>query len=343
MPRADERGTATNGSSDVSPLMGLAWVSKDGRDWQGKVVLPDFEDAGLEAVTWTGTRFVAVGHANTGSPRAAVWTSTDGSDWYRVTDGPVFAAPADGGGSNLWSVAASHGAVVAVGREWSVANDAITGRRAAAWISADGMTWTRSTAVADGEGAMFNTVTAGGPGWIAGGVVGDSPGRAAIWSSSDGDRWTRVPDSAEFSNGAVQSIVRGGPGVVAVGLTFDGAGRPVAAAWTSPDGLAWQHVPPQALSTEDHPSAAIMSIVAGDAGLTAIGFVVDGGAWRGVVWTSTDGRSWTVSANIPELSGGIVGPISNGALSIAANGSTVIAVGSTAADPATIWARFSAP
>jgi len=343
MPHGDERGTASKGSTDVAPLTGLAWVSKDGHHWDGHVVLPDFTDAGPEAVAWTGTKFVAVGHAGTDSPGAAVWTSVDGADWYRVADGNVFAAPPNGGGSNLWSVAASAQGVVAVGREWTVANDTVTSGRAAAWFSADGTTWTRSHSIADGEDARFNAVAQGPTGWIAGGVVGTGPGRAALWSSTDGDRWTRIPASADFPDGAVESIVRGGPGFVAVGVTIDAAGHGAPAAWTSTDGLAWRPVQAQALSAGAHSAAIITGIAATDSGLVAIGVTIDGSAWRGTVWTSKDGSVWATSADDPALSGGPVGPISNGPLSIAANGPTVIAVGSAPGAPAAIWARFAAP
>jgi hypothetical protein len=335
MPNADERGTVTKGSTDTSTVGGLAWVSRDGHEWVGTIVYPEFDEAGLEAVAATTSGFVAVGHSGTEDPRAAIWTSKDGKDWYRTEDGPVFAPPPKGGGSNLWSVAVAGDALVTVGREWTIADGSVTSRRAAAWFSSDGTAWRRAESIEDGEGAMFNTVVAAGHGWIAGGVAAKS-GLAAIWTSADGNHW-KAADSSAFSRGAVQSVVRGGPGFVAVGLVIDG-GRGIPAAWTSSDGSAWRRVQSGAFT----PGGGISSVTNDGNGLVAIGYLIDGGAWQGTVWTSTDGVAWAQSPAIPALAGDPIGAISTGPLSIASAGSTLVAVGATVANPAAIWARFQA-
>ena len=337
MPDGDERGTVTMGASELSALSGGAWTSTDGRDWIGSVVYPDFDDAGLEAVTSTSSGFVAVGHSGTDAPEASIWTSMDGKDWYRTKDDPVFAPP-DGGGSNLWSVASAGDALVAVGREWSLADGALASRRAVAWFSMDGSTWGRAESIEDGEGAMFNTVASTGSGWVAGGVAADS-NTPAIWTSPDGNEW-RPAEMTEQGEGAIQSIVQGGPGLVAVGAVFDAHG-PRPAAWTSADGAVWDRAQVPALPAGV--SAGGISSVSNDGdGLLAIGYLVEGDSWQGTLWTSVDGARWTQSPAIPALGGGAIGPVSNGPLSITSAGSTIVAVGATTEAPAAIWARLGA-
>ena len=69
----------------------------------------------------------------------------------------------------------------------------------------------------------MNSVTAGGPGLVAVGSVGNDDGTdAAVWTSVDGLIWSRVAhDEAVFGGSGRQkmhSVTAAGPGLVAVGV-----------------------------------------------------------------------------------------------------------------------------
>ena len=164
------------------------------------------------------------------------------------------------------------------------------------WTSTDGVSWTaRSFADLGLEGGSMFSVVRGGPGFVAvgswSGVATEGVGIldeaeyevAAVWTSVDGIDWTRVPHTpvfaAEGRNVITWDVTTGGPGLVAVGAE-EGPGGIRAAVWTSPDGLKWSRVPPDAPAFTD---GAMDHIVAGGPGLVA---------WGSDIWVSDDGIIW---------------------------------------------------
>jgi len=156
----------------------------------------------MQSVTVGGPGLVAVGSESSvwddetersETYNAAVWTSADGLTWSRVPhDEAVFGGP---GTQEMTSVTTGGPGLVAVGSDTTEVGYETA---AAVWTSVDGITWSRvphDEAVFDG--VEMNSVTVGGPGLVAVGLVGPYGGRdAAVWTSVDGITWSRVPHDA---------------------------------------------------------------------------------------------------------------------------------------------------
>ena len=183
----------------------------------------------------------------------------------------------------------------------------------------------------DGDQSM-NSVTSGGPGFVAAGAD-DSDGDpdAAVWTSTDGITWSRVPhDEAVFGGDddqSMSSLIAGGPGLVAAGadgtnlrgLNID------AAVWTSIDGFTWSRVPHEDGIFGGDGDQLINSVVVGGPGLVAVGsetirFDVDA-----AVWTSSDGITWSRVPHDEAVFGGRRDQVM---LSVVAGSPGLVAVGS---------------
>lgn len=207
------------------------WSSPDGLtwtlDWTG-AVQPVFENqampiingngfSAMEAVTVTTEgNLIAVGSVCDVSNAqyecaAAVWTSTDGKVWKRVPHDPsVFASETTGGQAVMTSIAGSDETLLAVGTD--------NGTAAAAWKSADGITWIRlELPQAMVQATELRVITYTVDGFLAAGpgsAMNPSRLTATAWRSPDGSQWTTA---SEFAPGLVVAIVPGGPGGIAVG------------------------------------------------------------------------------------------------------------------------------
>ena len=171
------------------------------------------------------------------------------------------------------------------------------------WTSTDGVSWTAQSFADLGlEGGSMYSVVKGGPGFVAvgswNGVSTEGVGIldeaeyevAAVWTSIDGIAWTRVPHTPVFAavgrNVVIWDVTAAGPGLVAVGAE-EGVGGIRAAVWTSPDGLAWSRMSPEASAFTD---GAMDHIIAGGPGLVA---------WGSHIWVSDDGITWE-RASVPD-------------------------------------------
>lgn len=163
------------------------WTSVDGLTWSRVLDDDVFATAsGMNSVTVGGPGLVAVGEAEN---TAAVWTSPDGITWSRVPhDDAVFG----GGADTDWDVAINSvtddaEGLVAVGSDPDTEGVAV-------WTSVDGLTWSRAPrndaafgATPDRPHMHMESVTAGGPGFVAVGAHGVRPtsgptdGDAAVW------------------------------------------------------------------------------------------------------------------------------------------------------------------
>jgi len=258
------------------------WTSVDGIAWT-PVPLDEevFGDGGMSSVITAGPGLVGVGDG--------VWTSVDGFVWSRVPDD-------DGIFEDAWltSVTVGGPGLVAVGE---------AGEGVAVWTSVDGIVWSR---VPHDEAAFGGTpdggwnpdyVTVGGPGLVAVGMDWSDPNDAdaAVWTSVDGFAWTRVPHDEEVFGGSghqgISSVVAAGPGLVAVGTERSGLQQAVV--WTSVDGLTWTRVARDESGSLD--GGQMNSVVVGDAGLVAVGWIgsVGGPNSEAAVWTSLDGIIWS--------------------------------------------------
>jgi hypothetical protein len=213
-------------------------------------------------------------------------------------------------------VAADTGRLVAVGS---------TNGRAALWTSADGAAWSRARLPAShgtGQERLVDAVH-GSRGWLA---VGRTGSRALVLTSGDAATW-QAASGRSLGGDVVPSAAAAGPsGYVAVGTSGTSA-----AAWSSSDLRSWTGARGAGRSDLSGDRAApkwMSDVAAGPAG-----FVADGGQTKNKVaqpalWTSPDGRKWTLSASGPALpSGATQGSLTK----IVARGSVLVATGTAGA------------
>ncbi|GAA4597273.1 hypothetical protein GCM10023194_71630 [Planotetraspora phitsanulokensis] len=172
---------AVGGSGGADLETGVAWVSSDGLRWApaSRVVPDDARSAGLRQVVATGSGVVAVGTAVTdeGVRPFSVVSADNGAHWEYGS------LPADETAVVLDLVAAG-GGLVAVGSHGPAGEG-----DSAAWISEDGLAWTRQALTQDGLGGAgtqwLGTVAVSGSRVLA---IGRSTGYAddhlTIWRSS---------------------------------------------------------------------------------------------------------------------------------------------------------------
>jgi len=260
----------------------------------------------LNAVTWSGTQFVAVGGPG------SILTSPDGISWTSRTSGT---------GNALTGVTWSGTQFVAVG----------SGTGGIILTSPDGITWTSRTS---GTQSFLSGVTWSGTRFVAVGSMGTiltSPdgitwtphfsgtvnylsgviwsgtqfvvvGADAILTSPDGITWTSRPLGNLNSN--LTGVTWSGTQFVAVGHDFGGACCDVT--YTSPDGVTWTS---QNLGTTAYP----MGVAWSGTEFVAVGGPTSGGT----ILTSPDGVTWTQQASGTQ----------HGLLGVASSGTEVVMVG----------------
>ncbi len=191
-------------ATDVSDA--AVWLSEDGRSWtrvpRDDKVFGGTGDQTMFSVTAGESGLVAVGwDGTTGTYKAAVWLSTNGRSWTRVThDESVFGGA---GEQAMFSVTAGGPGFVGVGYS---ASDA------AVWLSEDGRTWTRvvnGNKVLGGAGFQeMDSVVATESGLVAVGYDGpEGEFDAAVWLSEDGRSWTRAPRRGNVFRGAGDQVM----------------------------------------------------------------------------------------------------------------------------------------
>ena len=127
-----------------------------------------------------------------------------------------------------------------------------------------------------------------------------TPRHPTAWTSSDARTWVRLPDSPAFVSRRndweeiVADVVPDGRGFVAVGMEQQtDASSADAAAWFSPDGRTWTRA-----TVTDGAGRTMDQVVATDHGFVAFGeaeYSFHAGFGGGTaIWTSPDGRTWTL-------------------------------------------------
>ena len=217
-------GRSSGSSASNLTASGMVLHSADGVTWTAASGALD--GAFLNAVTWNGTRFVAVGGTWSWSPSESTFDvapvvvhSTDGVTW---TDASGTGTLDDS--SYLRGVTWGGGRFVAVGQ-----SDA--SGRATIVHSADGVTWTdASGADALDDASYLRGVTWGNGVFVAVGTGSDivdtntgeeSPRGAMIMRSTDGDTWSAVSRAGALA-GSLRGVTWGGTRFVAVGEGADG-------------------------------------------------------------------------------------------------------------------------
>ncbi len=245
--------------ADASKGDARAWTSSDGIRWQAAPSSAGMVDASMESVTAGPNGFVAVGSdgypgGNTqlpGARGAAVWVSSNGTDWTRVPNQKSFE------GGVMFGVRRTSSGYVA----WGEIHDAFGSSPPLPpiWTSSDGLHWDRVTGIADagGLGNPIRSIVAVGDRLIAVGYQQppvnsngtDTP--AAWWSAGGGRSWmaATTPDGSGASSpsGGMSDVSVSGSDLLAVGLLDAPPGQvgfspPIV--WRSTDqGTSWTALP----------------------------------------------------------------------------------------------------
>lgn len=255
-------GVVAVGRSGSAPM---AWTTTDGSTWQAHQVATLGGGAAAErmnAVAAGPNRYVAGGSVGPEllDRHARFWTSPDGMAWQPITDDAAAFA-----NSEVRAITPFQGGFVAVGSVGSVQQR--TG--AVAWVSPDGVAWTRVDDPAFVGGEAVSVAPGPSGGLVAVGYQVDR--RVAVaWTSPDGRHWTRAPDepSREHSGGFawMTDVLSVGDVAIAVG-DVQGLQRGTAVSWVTHDGLTWQ----QSISAPVQEGAEFYAIAPNGDGALAVG------------------------------------------------------------------------
>jgi serine/threonine-protein kinase len=254
-------------------------------------------DQRLLAVAVSGDRLIAGG-----------WQGNDAAVWFSKDAGVTWSlSAADLGPGVVRDFTHLGSTLVAVGAAGSAFDASV--QDAAVWTSDDdGRTWAlMSDADLTGPGGqhIWSVETFDG-GLVA---VGHEYGTdltydAAVWTSPDGTDWSRV-DPATFDepgNQVITGIAGGIDGVplVAVGCEDDVDRCGIegkdsdAAVWASDDGERWTKVELAGQTLVGTGVQTMYAVSLSGAVFVAVGTQTGNGNLDGAVWTSSDGRAWSL-------------------------------------------------
>lgn len=208
------------------------------------------------------------------------WWSADGRAWEVVDQGAAF--------DNVEFISVverADGQILAIGRRSSVGEFGyVEGSVPAAWVSADGRTWSE---VEIGLPAGAIEIVRGGQGYLA--LVHPDPALESygLWHSSDAITWTL----AHTQSASRIDIGAGDEGFVAVGRTAAASDEPFAVA--SGDGLEWFAAgsPPPTLEP-------LVAALGGD-WIATSAFHGDATMRSGETWRSANGLDWAPHGESP--------------------------------------------
>jgi len=255
---------------------GAFWASDDGLTWRSVPVSAQNES------------MLAVGHGPGGLVADSslclpatecvgytFWSSPDGVTWTQ-----------HGGDQCCWITSLVTGSfgIVGVGTDWS--NFDNQGERdVAAYVSTDGVTWTKAATDPSFMNATVGAVAAGGPGVVA---LGNGASGLEAWTSTDGMTWRAAQTATPLGRGEVRDMLALNSTLVAVGRDQAGA-----AAWISTDGNSWSKTDD---ATSGLQGALMESLAAIPGHLIAVGKDKSG---NGAIWSTSDGTTWTAMAGVP--------------------------------------------
>jgi hypothetical protein len=180
-----------NGRMPGHSVSNEVWWTKDGAEWHLATPHAGWTPRlAAGAVVFDGKMWILGGtekyyFGDEKSTQNDVWSSSNGSEWHRVTE------RAD------WSPRAYHAAVVHDGRMWVLGGGDYKPHERAlndVWSSADGIKWRRETAAAPWHPRIwFSSVAYRNRLWILGGWS-DNPSQnwGDVWYSKNGKDWTQL-------------------------------------------------------------------------------------------------------------------------------------------------------
>jgi hypothetical protein len=323
---------------------GAIWTSNDGDHWTRAAgadkafVRPQRQRlVGVAA----GTKgWLAVGYDGPPPSRPLVVTSVNGSTWRVVSDDGPF-RPGKGTALLPFGVAAGPSGFVIVGED---------GPSAAVWRTTDLQSWTR------GDGDLAGKPTArrwmrgavgGAFGYVAVGGLDDPSApdaqreRPVVWSSPDGGKWSahELPLPQGTARAWLDKVVAKGDVLVAAGTAGTASGQRAFAFRSADGGKTWQETALPDAAGQSSGAALVNAATA-----TPGGFVISGAAGRPgetdvVLWTSRDGRSWTLDR---PTGTGLSAPGDQWIAGLTALGGDLLAVGFTAShqgEQPILWRR----
>jgi len=266
---------------------GSIWTSEDGRKWQRITSGQPFEGAGDQQINsiakFAGEAVAAGTDGSTGGPDAALWRSSDGSNWESVSG---LALP--GTGETIKRLTNISGTRLAAAG-WQSAGGEL-GQEGAVWIFPSTLDPEPPVLVGGAGDQRINRVVQLRNRLVA---VGFADGDAGVWVSDDRDLWSPVDDAALGGEGRQEILdaANFGSRVVAVGTeTVDGETKGVA--WLSADGDSWT----RASVLADPGPVMLNRVFSLSPNKKRMGFpsLVAGGSAQGdaAVWTSNDGVGW---------------------------------------------------
>lgn len=213
---------------------------------------------------------------------------------------------------------------------------------AAAWTSRDGASWTP----AQGLGAAFTRpgpqkltdVAGGGAGWLAVGYDQAVPRGPLVVTSEDGATWQTADSDAAFAASkegvpVTQAAAAGDAGYVVVGTQ-----GPSVATWFSPDLKSWERgsgAEPEMMRGKKNAGRWMLDVTGGSFGYVAVGGSRESDRNRPSVWTSSDGKEWTLQVlDLPE------GVREAHFTHVAARGDTLVATGLAATPKGLDWLGY---
>ena len=319
-------GSVRDGTSTDAAL----WSSSDGIAWRQVVNdRPAFSGAGgdraIESLAPLQTGVVAVGAQRVGDRYEPVsWISPDGVSWSAPSSG--FATSAPGQAVDLQDDEIARSVSSYLSPAGSTALIAVGGsaKSQRVWRSTDGIHWDAMALPAGAAASVGWRVTMAATGADSA-LVGDGDWGQPHLLSLSGSEWTE-PSANPNTFGPVQPVADGtsanttAAGItIAVDITQDPqalAGSVTVAHYAlvqegatpaggpTGEGAAWTAFP--ATPSPARVPTGTTSVTRWGAGWLAVGTASSG---SGVVWTSTDGHTWTADATLAAAAGQLAVPL----------------------------------
>ncbi|MGH3239561.1 MAG: hypothetical protein ACRDNL_04220, partial [Spirillospora sp.] len=213
---------------------------------------------------------------------------------------------------------------------------------AAVWSSQDGSTWK----AAQGLGAAFtrpgpqqlNDIVGGASGWLAVGYDQAAPRRPLVVTSKDGGTWEAADSAAVFAGSGDGTPITYASAAGNAGYAIVGTQGYSAAIWFTKDLKSWERgagADAKMLQGAKDAARWSLDVAAGSFGYTAVGGSQSPRGNQPSVWSSPDGRKWTLR-QLPLPAGVTAGHLTQ----VAVRGNTLVTTGIAATQQGLNWLGY---